>query len=156
MKPHRDNIALFKEKYDKYISLNKKLSELQQVVATVMQQEDFLKFQVKEIEDAHIEDLDECENLEKELDILSNVEKLKELSYSSYWALNGEDMNVLSALSSIKSNVSKLSSMDESIAPLEEDFINAYETLREVSNQLCSYSESKENEMKEWILFANV
>ncbi len=146
LKPHRDNITLFKEKYDRYISLNKKLAELQQVVATVMQQEDFLKFQVKEIEDAHIEDLDECENLEKELDILSNVEKLKELSYSSYWALNGEDMNVLSALSSIKSNVSKLSSMDESIVPLEEDFINAYETLREVSNQLCSYSESKEND----------
>ena len=146
LKPHRDNVELFKEKYDKYISLNKKLEELQQVVATVMQQEDFLKFQVKEIEDAHIEDLDECENLEKELDILSNVEKLKELSYSSYWALNGEDMNVVSALSSIKSNISKLSSMDESVAPLEEDFINAYETLREISNQLCSYSESKEND----------
>ena len=146
LKPHRDNIDLFKEKYDKYISLNKKLEELQQVVATIMQQEDFLKFQVKEIEEAHIEDLDECETLEKELDILSNVEKLKELSYSSYWALNGEDMNVVSALSSIKSNISKLSSMDESIVPLEEDFINAYETLREVSNQLCSYSESKEND----------
>ena len=146
LQPHRDNVALFKEKYDKYVSLNKKLDELRQVVATVMQQEDFLKFQVKEIEDAHIEDLEECENLEKELDILSNVEKLKELSYSSYWALYGDDMNVLSALSSIKSNISKLSSMDESIAPLEEDFINAYETLREVSNQLCNYSESKEND----------
>ena len=146
LQPHRDNVQLFKVKYDKYISLNKKLEELQNVVASIMQQEDFLKFQVKEIEDAHIEDLDECENLEKELDILSNVEKLKELSYSSYWALNGEDMNVVSALSSIKSNISKLSSMDESIVPLEEDFINAYETLREVSNQLCSYSESKEND----------
>ena len=145
-KEHSDNVLNFSNKYNNYLNLNKKLSELQNIVATAQQQEDFLKFQIKEIEDAQIEDLDECENLEKELDILSNVEKLKELSYSSYWALNGEDMNVVSALSSIKSNISKLSSMDSDVSPLEEDFINAYETLREVSSQLCNYSESKEND----------
>ncbi len=146
LKPHRDNVELFKQKYDKYVSLNKKLEELQQVVANIIQQEDFLKFQIKEIEDAQIEDLDECENLEKELDVLSNVEKLKELSYSSYWALYGEDTNILNALSSVKSNISKLSSMDESVSPLEEDFINTYETLKEIASQLRDYSDSKEND----------
>ena len=80
LQSHRDNVRLFKEKYDLYVALNKKLEELQKVVVSIMQQEDFLKFQVKEIEDAHIEDLDECETLERELDILSNIEKLKELS----------------------------------------------------------------------------
>lgn len=146
LKPHRDNVALFKEKWEKYQSLNKKLRELQNVVQTVQQQEDFLKFQVKEIEDAQIEDIEECENLEKELDILSNVEKLKELSYSSYWALYGDDGNILNALGSVKSNISKLSSLDETIVPLEEDFINTYETLKEIASQLRDYSENKEND----------
>lgn len=146
LKPHRDNVSLFKSEYEKYLSLNKKLGELQKVVDTVQQQEDFLKFQIKEIEDAQIEDVNECEILEKELDILSNVEKLKELSYSSYWALYGDDGNILNALSSVKSNISKLSSMDESVSPLEEDFINTYETLKEIASQLRDYSDSKEND----------
>ena len=146
LKPHRDNVELFKTKYDRFISLKRRLDELQKTVDTVQQQEDFLKFQIKEIEDAQIEDVDECENLEKELDILSNVEKLKELSYSSYWALYGDDGNILNALSSVKSNISKLSSMDESVLPLEEDFINTYETLKEIASQLRDYADSKEND----------
>ena len=146
LKPHRDNVELFKTKYDRLVSLKRKLEELQKTVDTVQQQEDFLKFQIKEIEDAQIEDVDECENLEKELDILSNVEKLKELSYSSYWALYGDDANILNALSSVKSNISKLSSMDESVLPLEEDFINTYETLKEIASQLRDYADSKEND----------
>ena len=143
---HRENVVLFKEKYNKYLSLNKKNDELKNLVSTVQQQEDFLKFQIKEIEDAQIDDINECENLEKELDILSNVEKLKELSYSSYWALYGEDANVVDALGTVKSNISKLSSMDDAIAPLEEDFITAYETIKEVASQLRDYSDSKEND----------
>ena len=146
LKPHRDNVLLFKSKYDNYVALNKKLLELQKVVDSVQQQEDFLKFQIKEIEDAQIEDINEYETLAKELDILSNVEKLKELSYSSYWALNGDDGNILNALASVKSNISKLSSMDEGINPLEEDFINTYETLKDVASQLRDYADSKEND----------
>ena len=146
LKPHRDNVQLFYEKYSLYLALQKKLEKALDIVNITQQQEDFLKFQIKEIEDANIEDINECENLEKELDILSNVEKLKELSFSSYWALYGDDSNILNALSSIKSNISKLSSMDEMVAPLEEDFINTYETLKEIASQLRDYSESKEND----------
>lgn len=146
LKPHRDNVLLFNEKYHKYIELRNKLEKALNVVNTTQQQEDFLKFQIQEIENANIEDVEECEKLEKELDILSNVEKLKELSYSSYWALYGDDGNILNALSSIKSNISKLSSMDESVSELEEDFINTYETLKEIASQLRNYSDSKEND----------
>lgn len=146
LKPHRDNVEKFREKYFLYLNKQKQLEEVINIVNTTQQQEDFLKFQIQEIENANIEDVEECEKLEKELDILSNVEKLKELSYSSYWALYGDDGNILNALSNVKSNISKLSSMDESITPFEEDFINTYETLKEIASQLRNYSESKEND----------
>ena len=115
-------------------------------VNTIQQQEELIKFQVQEIENAAIEDINEYETLEKELDILANAQRLKELSYSSYSALYGEDENILDALSNVKANISKLSSMDESVAPIEEDFINAYETLKELASQLRDYSDSKEND----------
>lgn len=146
LKPHRDNVESFREKYSLYLSKQKRLEDLKRLVNTTQQQEDFLKFQIQEIESANIEDIEECEKLEKELDILSNVEKLKELSYSSYWALYGDDGNILNALSSVKSNISKLSSMDETLNSLEEDFINTYENLKEIASQLRNYSDSKEND----------
>ncbi len=146
LKPHRDNIELFKSKFEKHQQLKKRLEEVQNIVNTTQQQVEFLKFQIDEIERAEIEDVEECEKLEKELDILSNIEKLKELSFSSYWALYGDDANIVSALGSVKSNISKLSSMDESVSALEEDFVNAYETLKEVASQMRDYAESKEND----------
>ncbi len=146
LKPHRDNVESFREKYSLYLLKQKRLEEVKNLVNTTQQQEDFLKFQIQEIENANIEDVEECEKLEKELDILSNVEKLKELSYSSYWTLYGDDGNILNALSSVKSNISKLSSMDETLNSLEEDFINTYENLKEIAAQLRNYSDSKEND----------
>ena len=146
LKPHRDNVEKFKNKYFEYLKQQRHLEELQSTVNSIQQQEEFLKFQIEEIENAQIEDINECETLEKELEILSNVERLKELSFSSYWALYGDDKNIVSVLSDIKGNISKLSQTDDSIVPLEEDFINAYETLKEVANQLRDYADSKEND----------
>ena len=146
LKPHRDNIALYKEKYHKFLGLHKRLEELKDRLNASEQQKDFLKFQVQEIENASVENTDECEKLEKELEILSNIEKLKELSFSSYWALYGEDNNIISALGSVKSNLAKLSQLDESTSKLEEEFINTYETIKDLASQLRDYADSKEND----------
>ena len=146
LKPHRDNILLFKEKYTKYLSMQKRLKELTAHTESIKQQEEFLKFQVEEIENAQIENINECEELEKELDILANIEKLKELSYSSYWALYGDEGNIIDALGNIRANLSKLTRMDDSVQTIEEDFNNTYETLKEIANELRNYADSKEND----------
>ena len=146
LKPHRDNVLSFKEKFLRLIELKKKQAQLQMNVDSMQQKEDFLRFQIQEIESAEIEDINEDERLSKELEILSNVEKLKELSYSSYWGLYGEDANIVDSLGSIKANISKLSQLDDSTQEIEENFTNAYEILKDVANQLRNYSESKEND----------
>ena len=146
LKPHRDNVLSFKEKFLKLNELKKQQEKLQQTVDSLQQKEDFLRFQIQEIEAAEIEDINEDERLSKELEILSNVEKLKELSYSSYWGLYGEDANIVDSLGSIKANISKLSQMDEATQEIEENFTNAYETLKDIANQLRNYADSKEND----------
>ncbi len=146
LKAHKDNVNSFQEKYRKYIELTKKLEEYVNIANNASRQKEFLEFQANEIEAARIENINEDEELKKELEILSNIEKIKELSYSSYWALNGGDTNILNILSKVKANLSKLSSMDETIGQLEEDLIGSYETLKEISSRLRDYSESKEND----------
>ncbi len=145
-KEHKERVEIFKEKYHKLLQLNKNLEEAKTLVNNASQHSDLLKFQIKEIEDAQITDINECETLEKELDILSNIEKLKELSYSSYWSLYGDDSNIIDAMSNIKTNISKLAKLDESTSEIEENFNNTYENLKEIANSLRNYSESKEND----------
>ena len=146
LKAHKDNVEQLRDKFQKYQMLVSKLNEYKKLEETAEQQKEFLNFQINEIEAANIQDENEDEELKKELEVLSNVEKIKELSYSSYWILNGEDSNILNALSKIKANLSKLSGMDETVQPLEEDFVSAYETLKEIASQMRDYSETKEND----------
>ena len=113
---HKSNLILFKDKYMRYKSLQNRLEELINNSQNTERQRDFLKFQASEIESVGITDINEDEELKKELDILSNAEKIKELAYSAYWGLNGDDLSVIDMLGKIKSNISKLTSFDASLS----------------------------------------
>ena len=107
---------------------------------------DFLKFQIDEIESASIETVNEDEELQKESSILENAEKLKELTGSTSWSLSGDDNSILSALSTIKMNLSKAVQLDNSLNELEEQFIEANELLHDVSSSLRDYSQNMDND----------
>lgn len=107
---------------------------------------EFLKFQINEISEAQITDENEYEDLKNELNVLENVEKLKELTGSSYWTLSGDDASVLNAMGLIKMNLSKSVQMDESLTQTQENLIFAIETLGEVSASLRDYSQNLEND----------
>lgn len=141
---HKMLIDEFNSKYVEFLQVKKQLNEAIEGANATEQQIDFLKFQIQEIESASIEDVNEDEKLEQELEVLLNAEKLKELSYSSYWSLYGNDGNVVDALGSIKMELSKLSKLDESTTYIEEGLINCIENLKELSSQLRSYAENQE------------
>lgn len=64
---------------------------------------------------------------------MENAEKLKELTGSAYWAINGDDGSIMEALSKIKQNVSKASSMDKNLEETETDLIDAIERLKDTA-----------------------
>ena len=139
---HSCLLSDYKKLYSEYIDVSKKLEEAQNKSDMSEQQIDFLKFQISEIESAAISDIEEDKKLDEELNILSNVEKLKELSYSAYWALYGDDNCILSMLGRVKSNISKAAEMDNSLSDNESELINSLESLKEISSNLRNYSEA--------------
>lgn len=141
---HYASISAYKTLYGEYIETIKKLEEVKNASQQSQQHVDFLKFQIDEIESADIEDLEEDKKLEEELSVLANFEKLKELTYSAYWTLYGEDGCILDALGKVKTNISKAVEMDSNLADYETEIINAQESLRELSSGLRSYAESME------------
>ncbi len=141
---HKEAIIEYQNQYSEYIQAKKNLEIALNKTNATEQQIDFLKFQIQEIEAAQIEDYEEDLKLEKELEVLLNCEKLKEFSFSSYWTLYGDEQNIISTMGSIKTNLSKLSRMDESTAELEEEFANCQETLKDIASRLRNYAENQE------------
>lgn len=136
----------YRQGFNEYKNMISKLEELKNASEKTEDQIEFLKFQLNEIETADLKSLNEDEELNNELSVLENVEKLKELTGSASWSLSGDDNSILEALFQIKSNLAKASGMDNSLEELENEFITALEGLKEVSSTLRDYSSSLEND----------
>lgn len=136
----------YKVGYTKYKEMISELDRLRNSANQTEEQIDFLKFQLNEINEAHISDVNEDEKLNNELGVLQNVEKLKELTGSSYWAISGDDSSILESLGEIKSNLNKASAMDSSLEEVESKLIDTLDSLKEMSSILREYSSSLEND----------
>ena len=125
------NLEEYRTLYRKYLDTKNLLEQAKNSADTTESQIEFLKFQVNEIEAAEIQSETEDEELNNELEVLENAEKLKELTGASYWAINGDDGSIMEALGKIKQNISKAASMDKSLEELEQNLIDAIERLHD-------------------------
>ena len=139
-------LSLYREKFREYQNLQLQLENLKTASNATESQIEFLQFQVNEIESANITSPDEDEELTKELEVLENAEKLKELTGTSYWAINGDDGSILEALGKINQNVSKAASYDSKLEDIEQNLIETIENLRDVASELRNYSQNLDND----------
>ena len=141
-----NDLNTYKTLFKEYKNKLAQLEELKLASQKTEDQIEFLRFQVNEIEDAKLDSITEDEDLNNELSVLENVEKLKELTGSSYWALTGDDNSILEALFQIKSSIAKSVSLDNSLESTESELLGAIETLKEIASSLRDYSSSLEND----------
>lgn len=137
-------LETYRKEYNHHKDLEAKLEELKNSADKTEEQIDFLKFQVNEIDEAQIKSAEEDEELNNELSVLENVEKLKDLTGSSFWSISGDDGSILDTLIQIKSNLTKASGMDNSLEDSESRIIEAIEVLKDVSSSLREYSSALE------------
>lgn len=141
-----EKLEAYKEKYKDYLKLQNDLEQLKNAADITESQLDFLKFQIEEIESANIQTETEDEELTKELEVLENAEKLKELTGSSYWAVIGDDGSIIEALGKIKQNISKAANYDEKLTEIEQNLIDTIESLHNIGSSLRNYSQNLEND----------
>ena len=136
----------YREKFRKYQNLQSKLEDLKNASDMTENQIEFLKFQINEIDEASIKSASEDEELNSELEVLENAEKLKEFTGSAYWAINGDDGSIMEALGKIKQNISKAASMDKNLEELESNLLDAIERLKDAGSELRDYSQNLDND----------
>lgn len=136
----------YKTLYSQYQNLSSDLEKAKSMANATENQIEFLKFQINELTEAQITDENEYDTLKNELNILENIEKLKELTGSSYWALNSDENSIMSAIGLVRANISKAAQMDNNLSAIEENLISASEGLNEVSSALRNYSQNLDND----------
>lgn len=137
-----DKLEQYRKLFSEYQTLQRALENAKNSSNATESQIDFLKFQINEIEEAQIEDINEEESLQNELNVLENAEKLKELTQGAYWALNGDNNSIIDALLQIKSDISKAVNMDNTLENFESSAIELTELARDLSSSLRDYSQS--------------
>ena len=109
----KSNLEKYKDAFLTYNFVQKKLTQIRETNSKNLQEIDFLKFQLNEIDSAQILEGEE-EQLNIELEKLSNIQELKELTYGVYYSL-GADGGVIDALSKMKAALNRASEFDNKI-----------------------------------------
>ncbi len=140
---YNDLLKNYKNSFTEYEEYKKKLENLKKNFEENEREIEFLRFQLKELDDAAIKENEEDE-IKQELDILSNVQELKENTQNAYWALGGDNSSIIEALSKIKYLISNSAELDKSLNEPMEWIYDAYENLKESANYLRDYSSNLE------------
>lgn len=141
---HQNLLVKFKENFSQYIKTKSELQKSEELYTSTKEKIDFLNFQINELENAALSDPNEDKKLEEELNFLANARNIKETAYGAYWALSGEEANVLNILGSVNSDISKISEYDKNLETINESLVQAFELLKDSSSELRSYSEKLE------------
>ena len=136
----------YRQKFAHYQELIRQLEVATNSANATESQIDFLKFQINEIEEANIQGANEDTELEQELEVLTNAEKLKELTGGSYWDINGDDGSILEGLSKIKVDISKAAGYDSKLEDINSQFLDVIENLKDISSSLRDYSQNLDND----------
>ena len=141
-----DNDGLMKEYKELYQAWKKAKHDLENLKIQAEQErsdEDYLRFQLEQLESAAFKD-GEQEELEQEAEVLSHAEEIKEQLYRLEQLLNGEGMNVLSALKECTAISSLLGKVFSQAGEIYSRLDSAYIELKDLADEIADYEENIE------------
>ncbi|GBD39573.1 DNA repair protein RecN [bacterium HR37] len=127
------------ELYSSYIALYRELEEIGKELNEKNKREDFLRFQLNEIDSAFLRPGEE-ESLEEERKKLLNAERLFSLTNESYGILYENEDSVLDVLKRIYNGIEKESEYDVTLADIGRSLERCIVELREIAFALRDYA----------------
>jgi DNA repair protein RecN (Recombination protein N) len=114
-----------------------------------LQRQDWLKYQIKELESANLEDADELVQLEQQRDRLAHVVELQQLSYQVYQGLYQNDTNgsaCADLLAKVESTLIEMVQYDSTLESILDMVKAALNQVVEAGQQINSYGDSLESD----------
>lgn len=132
-------LAAYKEAYHNYRTEQKRLEEMLSEMESNRDQEDYMRFQLQELQEADLNDPDEQEEMEKLSESMNHSEDIKSALYSADSALNDENTGIISQLKKASNAISSITSVYPNVEELAERIESAYIEIKDISNEI-SYS----------------
>ncbi len=136
--------------YNKLRSLKERLSELENKEKNRIKEEEFLRYQIREIEEAALNSKEDEELLSKK-SVAANAGKLASLSNSAYEGLYEADASVIKELSKILNAVKEISKIDNRVEETVKLCESAVFQLEESADFLRGYKEKIEFDADEFV-----
>lgn len=136
-------LETYKMLYHNFLSIQKKIKNQNQDAQELIQRLDMLTFQIKEIEEAHLE-LGEEELLTEEKYKLSNFKKISDALSIAYNALSNSDTGTIDALGTAMSELQSIASFSDDYTTLFENTQTAYFLLQDTESDLSRLIDSLE------------
>ena len=137
----KEEVLNYRNEYKKYKELERQLNELTEKEKQSKSDADYWQFQFNEFEEAVLQTGEQVE-IENELKVLTNSEEIKTVLSKCAVSLNGEELNVLSSLSEIRSSLSGISSLNPIYAELLSRINSAHIELKDIASEIESAGEN--------------
>ena len=136
-------LILYKKEYTRYQGLRKELAALKERAAQSKQEEDYVRFQLEQLEEANLQPAEQ-EELEQEQETLSHAEEIKSSLYRASSCLDGEEQGVVSLLKASLSSMDALERYFPQAKEIVERLRTAYIDLNDLASEMEGLMEDVE------------
>lgn len=121
--------------YNQYKQANQKLNALKAEIERNRENEDFLRFQFKELDEAQLQN-GEQEELEQEYEMLSHSEDIKTALYQADNHLSGDDGNIIERLKQTSEQLANIKDVYPEVTELLERIDSCYIELKDIAQEV--------------------
>lgn len=133
----RQQLAEYRAAFAEYRSAQRRLEELREQIATSRDNEDFLRFQQKELSEANLAS-GEQEQLEQEAELMSHAEDIKRALHEADYGLSGDDTGIVNLTRSIAAQLRSVADVYPEAQELAERLESCFVELKDISQEIAS------------------
>ena len=133
----RQQLADYRAAFAEYRSAQRRLEELREQIATSRDNEDFLRFQQKELSEANLAS-GEQEQLEQEAELMSHAEDIKRALHEADYGLSGDDTGIVNLTRSIAAQLRSVADVYPEAQELAERLESCFVELKDISQDIAS------------------
>ncbi|MGO5088349.1 DNA repair protein RecN [Segatella copri] len=132
-----DQLKVYQKEYYAYRKAKELLEELKAEIAKNRENEEFMRFQHKELDEANLQE-GELEQLEQEAETLSHSEDIKTALYEADSALSGENDSILDKLKNATHQLENICDVYPSMADVAGRMQSSYIELKDIAQEISN------------------
>lgn len=133
----KSQLAEYRSMFDEYRRAVAQLNKLKEQIERDRENEDFLRFQQKELAEANLQ-ADEQESLEQTAEMMSHAEDIKRVLHEADKCLDGDESGIVGVARSLSSQLNGIATIYPPASELAERLDGCFVELKDISHEIAS------------------